>query len=214
MNDQRSSALRTTAEARFGRREMLRLLLGTGLGLAITSAGLDRATGRLTGPPPAAATELQTGVCYPPSDAIATGSGNGRLAETFVASTAGKLSRVQLDVNKPANTTGDYLVQLLAVDAKGKPTNKVLAKARIYDSDVAVGTTVTINAHFRKRKTVALKAGKRYAMAVSRPGPNGILVNSAINGCVDDRMFHSDSQTDPFIENSLIDLRVAIFVGF
>ena len=193
---------------------MLRLLLGTGLGLAITSAGLDRATGRLTGPPPAAATEQQTGVCYAPSDAIATSQANGRLAETFIASTAGKLSRVQLDVYKPANSTGDYLVQLLAVDAKGKPTNKVLAKTRIYDSDVAVGTSVTVNTHFRKRKTAALKAGKRYAVAVSRPGPNGILLNGAINGCVDDRLFLSDTQTDPFVDNSFIDLRVAVFVGF
>jgi hypothetical protein len=214
MNEQRSNALRTTAEGRFRRREVLRLLLGTGLGFAITGAGLDRATGRLTGPPPAAATEQQTGVCYAPSDAIASSPGNGRLAETFVASTGGKLSRVQLDLYKPANTTGDYFVHLVAVDAKGKPTNKVLAKARIFDSDVAVGTTVTVNAHFRKRKTVALKAGKRYAVAVSRPGPNGIMVNSAINGCADDRMFLSDTQTGPFKENSLIDLRVAVFVGF
>jgi hypothetical protein len=193
---------------------VLRFLLGTGLGLAITSAGLDRATGRLTGPPPAAATEQQTGVCYPPSDAIPSRPGDGRLAETFVASTGGKLSRVQLDIFKPANSTGDYLVRLLAVDGKGKPTNKTLAKARILDADVAVGTSVTINAHFRKRKTVTLKAGKRYAVAVSRPGPDGIFANGAISGCIDHRLFRSDTQTDAFVETPDIDLRMAVFVGF
>jgi len=200
--------------ARGSRREALRLLVGASLGLAVTGTGWDRVTHTLTGPPPAAATEQQAAVCYAPTNALAVRPGDGRLAETFVASSSGKLSRVQLDIYKPANTTGDYLVHLLAVDGEGQPTNKVLAKARIYDSDVAVGMSVTVNAHFRPGKTATLKAGKRYAVAVSRPGPNGIFVNSAINGCIDDRLFRSDTQKDPFVEIPDIDLRVAVFVGF
>ena len=185
-----------------------------GLGLAFTSAGWDRTRGLLTGPPNSGGGRATDRGLLPPTNAIASGPGSGRLAETFVASTGGKLSRVQLDVYKPANTTGDYLVHLLAVDAKGKPINKTLAKAKIFDADVAVGTSDTVNAHFRKRKTVTLKAGKRYAVAVSRPGPNGIMANAAINGCIDNRMFRSDTQTAPFVENPDIDLRVAVFVGF
>jgi hypothetical protein len=214
MNETQFDTLVRTAAGQVGRRDAIKALVGVGLGLAFTSAGWDRTRGFLTGPPSAAAAEQQTAVCYAPTNAVASGPGSGRLAETFVASTGGKLSRVQLDVYKPANTTGDYLVHLLAVDAKGKPINKTLAKAKIYDSDVAVGTSDTVNAHFRKRKTVTLKAGKRYAVAVSRPGPNGIMANAAINGCIDNRMFRSDTQTAPFVENPDIDLRVAVFVGF
>jgi hypothetical protein len=90
----------------------------------------------------------------------------------------------------------------------------VLAKATIRDTNVPVGSAVTVNAHFRKRKTFALKTGKRYAVAVSRPGPNGIAVNSAANGCIDHQMFGSDTQTSLFTEVLIPDRRFAVFVGF
>ena len=214
MHETRFDTLARTAAGRVGRRDAIRALVVAGLGLAFTSSGWDRTRGLLTGPPMAAAAEQQAGVCYPPSNSSSFLPNEGRLAETFVATTSGKLSRIQLDVVKTANTTGDYLVRLLAVDANGTPTNKVLAKAKILDSDVQVGSAVTVNAHFRKRKTFALKTGKRYAVAVSRPGPNGIAVNSAVNGCIDDRMFGSATQTAPFTEVPNIDLRFAVFVGF
>ena len=111
-------------------------------------------------------------------------------------------------------TTGDYLVRLLAVDANGTPTNKVLAKATIRDADVPVANAVTVSAHFKKRKTISLKAGKRYAVAVSRPGPFGIEVDTAVNGCIDDRLFYSNTQTAPFTELPGVDMLVALFVGF
>ena len=98
MHETRFDALVRTVAVRVGRREAIKALVGAGLGLALTIAGWDRTRGLLTGPPSAGAAEQQTGVCYPPSNAIPTSPGNGRLAETFVASTAGKLSRVQLDV--------------------------------------------------------------------------------------------------------------------
>ncbi|HEU5434455.1 MAG TPA: hypothetical protein VFU81_22475 [Thermomicrobiales bacterium] len=214
MDEKRGNAGVQMTDRRVGRRQTLRALIATGLGLAVAGAGGGRTGGWLTGPPPVAAAEQLTGVCYAPTNAVATRPSDGRLAETFVASASGKLSRVQLDLYKPANSSGDYLVQLLAVNAKGTPTNHVLAKAKIYDSDVPVGMSATVNAHFRPGKTVTLKAGKRYAVAVSRPGPDGILANSAINGCVADRLFRSDTQTDPFVEIPDIDLRVAVFVGF
>jgi hypothetical protein len=79
---------------------------------------------------------------------------------------------------------------------------------------VQVGNAVTVSAHFKKRKLVSLKAGKRYAVAVSRPGPSGIAVNSVVNGCVDNRLFRSDTQTAPFVEAPNLDILVAVFVGF
>jgi hypothetical protein len=173
MEETRFDTLVQTAAGRVGRREAIKALVAVGVGLALTSAGWDRTSGLLTGPPSAGAAEQQTGVCYPPSNAIPTSAGNGRLAETFVASTTGKLSRVQLDLCKLANTTGDYLVHLLAVDANGKPTNKALAKAKIFDSDVAVGTSVTVSAHFRPSKTVTLKAGSATPCASAGRAPTG-----------------------------------------
>jgi hypothetical protein len=214
MNNQHGAARARTTDRRVGRRRTLRALIGASLGLAVASAGRDRTGGWSIGPLPAAAAEQLTGVCYAPANAVGTRPGDGRLAETFVASTSGKLSRVQLDLYKPANSTGDYLVHLLAVDANGTPTNKALAKTIIRDGAVPVGMSVTVSAVFRKHKTVTLKAGKRYAVAISRPGPDGIMANSAINGCVDDRMFRSDAQNDSFVEVPDIDLRVAVFVGF
>jgi hypothetical protein len=214
MHEQRGEARTQTTDGRVGRRQTLQALIATGLGLAVAGAGVGRTAGWLTGPPPAAAAEQLTGVCYAPANAVGTRPADGRLAETFVASTSGKLSRVQLDLYKPDNTTGDYLVHLLAVNASGTPTNKVLAKTTIRDGAVPFGMSVTVSAVFRKHKTVTLKAGKRYAVAISRPGPDGILANSAINGCVGDRMFRSDTQTDSFVEIPDIDLRVAVFVGF
>lgn len=214
MNESRFDTLARTAAGRAGRRDAIKALLGAGLGLALTSAGWDRTRGLLTGPPTAAAAEQQAGVCYPPANSGSSMPNDGRFAETFVATTSGKLSRIQLDVVKTANTTGDYLVRLLAVNANGTPTNKVLAKAKIFDTDVPVGSAVNVSAHFKRRKTVTLKAGKRYAVAFSRPGPNGIAVNTAVNGCIDHRMFGSDTQTAPFTEVPKIDLRFAVFVGF
>ena len=214
MNETRFDTLARTAARRAGRRDAIKALVGAGLGLAITSVGLDRTSGLLTGPPSVAAAEQQAGVCYPPSNASSFLPNDGRLAETFVATSSGKLSRIQFDVVKTANTSGDFLVRLLAVDANGTPTNKALAKATVRDADVQIGSAVTLNAHFKKRKTVALKAGKRYAVAVSRPGPYGIEVNSAVNGCIDHRLFGSDTQTAPFTEEPGVDMLVAIFVGF
>jgi hypothetical protein len=216
MNEPRFDALVRTMTTGVGRRAALRALVGAGLGLAVTGVGVDRLTGRLTGPPLAGATEQQAGSCYPAANALSVIPYGGRFAETFVASTTGKLSRVQFVVDKPANSKGDYLVQLLTVDANGIPTNKVLAKATIRDGAVAVGNAVTVNAHFKKRKTVKLTAGTRYAVAVSRPLSAGIRINCATGDpCSTERMFKSTTPTAPFVEYTPgYDMLVAVFVGF
>ena len=217
MNETRFDTLARTAARRTGRRDAIKALVGAGLGLAVTSAGWDRTRGLLTGPPAAGAAEQQAAICDPAPGGLSELVDNARWAETFVASTGGKLSRVQFIVVKGTNTTGDYLVRLLAVDAngtEGKPTNKVLAKATIRNANVPAGNAVTVSAHFKKRKTVTLKAGKRYAVSVSRPGGDGIAVLTALNGCSDNRLYHSDTQTAPFTESSNLDMLVAIFVGF
>jgi hypothetical protein len=214
MNETQFDTLVRTAAGRVRRRDAIKALVGAGLGLAFTSAGWDRTRGLLTGPPAVGAAEQQAGSCYSSPDAAGFLPNDGRFAETLVATTSGKLSRIQLEVTKPANTTGDFLVRLLAVNANGTPTNKVLAKATIRDTDVSVGGAVTVNAHFKKRKTVALKAGKRYAVAVSRPGGDGIGVPTAVNGCIDKQLFYSDTKTAPFTEMPGPDMLVALFVGF
>jgi hypothetical protein len=106
MDETRCDALVRTAAGRVGRREAIKALVGAGLGLAFTSAGWDRTSGLLTGPPSAAA-EQQADVCYPPSNAVSFLPNDGRLAETFVAVRSGKLSRVQFVVAKGANITDD-----------------------------------------------------------------------------------------------------------
>jgi hypothetical protein len=214
MNETRFDTLARTAARRAGRRDAIRALVGAGLGLAFTSAGWDRTRGLLTGPPAAGAAEQQAGACYPPFDASGSLPNDGRFAETLIATSSGKLSRIQLEVVKHPNTSGDFLVRLLAVNSNGTPTNKVLAKATIRDTDVQAGSVITVSAHFKKRKTVSLKAGKRYAVAVSRPGSEGIEIPTANNGCIDKQLFYSNTQKAPFTELKGPDMLVALFVGF
>ena len=89
-----------TVARRAGRRDAIRALVGAGLGMAFTSAGWDRTRGLLTGPPAAGAAEQQAGSCYPPFDASGSLPDDGRFAETLVATSSGKLSRIQLEVVK------------------------------------------------------------------------------------------------------------------
>jgi hypothetical protein len=214
MNEQTFDALVRTMTSRVGRREAIKPFVGMGLALAVTGLGVNRVTGRLTGPTPAAAAVQEAALCNPPQDTFCAFQDDGRCAETFVAATSGKLSRVQFEVGKAANSSGDYLVRLLAVNANGAPTNKVLAKARIPDASVPVGNAVTVVAHFKKRKTVTLKAGKRYAVSIRRSG-GGITVSAASGDqCVHGPVFTSDTQTAPFVEQPGFDLRFVVFVGF
>jgi hypothetical protein len=124
MNQTRFDMLARAAARRAERRDAIKALVGAGLGLALTSAGWDRTRGLLTGPPMASAAEQQAGTCYPPSNASNFLPNGGRLAETFVATRSGMLSRVQLDVVKTPNSSGDYLVRLLAVITNATPTKR------------------------------------------------------------------------------------------
>jgi hypothetical protein len=90
-----------------------------------------------------------------------------RFAQTFTAAQSGSLLQIQLQVVKNADSTGDYVVDLLAASGGG-PTNTVLATATISNASVPVGAS-TLTASFSGPPLVA---GTRYAAAISRPGGN------------------------------------------
>src|SRR5215211_8902110 len=100
------------------------------------------------------AASQRTGVCGPTATDKASARGNPRFAETFIAETSGKLSRVDIIIAKAAGSTGDFVVELHAVDpTTGIPTNKVLAHKTVANSSVTEGDTVLLEARFKKRRT-------------------------------------------------------------
>ena len=179
--------------------------------------------GRLTAPAPAGAVAQQTAVCDPVTDAPFTESPNPRFAETFVAAVGGKLSRVEITIDKTPGTSGDFVVRLHTVDpASGIPTNKVLASKKVANSNVPAGQNVVLTAKFKKRKTTKLAQGSRYAVVISRPNANvddgGFAIRRAGGDpCTNKNFFYSTDQTNGFsgTDPALgIDMLFEAFVGF
>jgi hypothetical protein len=98
--------------------------------------------------------------------------GDSRFAQTFTAAQSGSLRLIQIEIDKAVASTGDYEVQLLAVDS-GKPTNSVLAAATIANASVPEGIS-TQTATF---SGPPLLAGAQYAAAISRPGGSELRVD-------------------------------------
>jgi hypothetical protein len=175
--------------------------------------------GRLAAPSPASASQ-RTGVCGPTATGNVSARGNPSFAETFIAEVGGKLSRVDIIIDKAVGSTGDFVVKLHAVDpATGVPTDTVLAHKTVANSSVTEGDTVLLEARFKKRKTTKLLAGTTYAVVVSRPQGSGQEHDFAVrvatgDPCVNKRFFASAEGTGPFNETVSTDMLFEAFVGF
>jgi hypothetical protein len=106
--------------------------------------------------------------CRVSDPGIAENFSNTRFAQVFTAAQSGSLHQIQFDVIKDAGSTGDYVVQLLAVGADGKPNNTVLAHAIVPNASVPDGPA-TLTANFGGPPLVA---GLAYASAINRSGAN------------------------------------------
>lgn len=80
--------------------------------------------------------------------------------------------QIQFEVGKLAGSTGDYVVELLAVDADGRPTNTVLASATLPNDEVPSDDLTNVTATFSGPPLVA---GTQYAAAISRAGDSSIF---------------------------------------
>lgn len=122
------------------------------------------------GTTPAAAQSLLDANCPEPSNAFVIVPAGDRSAETFTAHATGSLARGELLVNKVSGS-GDFLMQIVAADAFGNPTETVLASTTIPDSSVpATGSTNPVRIAGSFTAPASVVAGQGYAIVISRPG--------------------------------------------
>jgi hemolysin type calcium-binding protein len=122
--------------------------------------------GSLSGPSAASAQEALGAACPGPPQAIVSDQNSDtRMAQTFVPSMSGAVTRAEMEVDEVAGQTHGYIVQILAADGNGTPTNTVIAQTTA--PDVPDGQS-TLTATFATQAPVY--AGQTYALALSRPG--------------------------------------------
>lgn len=164
-----------------------RRVLGFGSAGVLTTIGA-----RLDGPEAEAkkrkkkaGTPLQVAFqCPGPPSFISTCNGACRLAQVFRTTRGGRLSRIQFSIDKPAGSTGDYVVQLLRVDNSDTPLHApldMLAATTVADADVPEGESL-LTANFAGPR---LEAQTDYAAAVGRMGGQirfGAVPNTSCGG--------------------------------
>ena len=140
----------------------------------VSSLALAALLGRLAVPEPARAASQQTATCNPPpsstNNATLLVTGDDRVAQTFVPDLGGKLSQVDLKISVNAETRGDLVVQIAAVNASGTPTNRILASTTVPSAALPIGTPAFVAARFRRRRAAKVVAGTPYAIIVQRQG--------------------------------------------
>ena len=80
--------------------------------------------------------------CPGPSTFIGFCRDECRAAQIFRTTRGGRLTRIQIHIDKPAGSTGDYVVQLLRVDNSDTPLHApldILAATTVPDADVPAG---------------------------------------------------------------------------
>jgi hypothetical protein len=90
-----------------------------------------------------------------------------RIAQSFTAGQSGSLHQIQFELIKEVGSTGNYVVELLAV-AGGVPTNIALAQVTLPNVSVSNGPSM-LTATF---SGPSLVAGTEYATALRRLGGN------------------------------------------
>jgi hypothetical protein len=136
--------------------------LASALSAAVVFVGSDYAAAQ--GSPDAS--------CPGPSPGTTLTEGDNRLAQTFTALATGALTRAEVNVIK-VGTAGDWIVQILAVDGTGTPTNMVLSSALVPDASVPADES-TLAVTFAAPAQVV--AGQQYAVSVTRPGSDNVGV--------------------------------------
>ena len=136
-----------------------------------------------------------------------------RAAQTFTASRSGTLRRIQVPIVKPANSTGDYVVQLVRVinEVPSNEPEHVLAAVTIPDATVPEGEA-TLTANFAGTKLVQNTV---YAAAVSRldaTGPVPLRVHYSQEGTCAGQYFEA-AGIQLFTADPPRDMIVSVFVA-
>jgi hypothetical protein len=95
-----------------------------------------------------------------------------KTGQVFTALNTGQLTSARAEVGKETGSSGDFVFEILEVDANGDPTDTVLASTTVSDAGVVDGAAfpaalTQVTATFTT--PAAVVAGEQYALAVSRP---------------------------------------------
>jgi hypothetical protein len=118
-------------------------------------------------PAPASAEPVLDATCPGPLDNYVAIGSTSRLAQTFTAQTTGSLIRGEVEIQKNAMTTGDFVMQIVAADGSGVPTDTVLASTTLPNASVPEGPSRLVVVF---ATPASIEAGQQYAIVVSRPG--------------------------------------------
>lgn len=144
-------------------------------------------------------TRVDTACSGPASITFKRESGTARFAQTFTAIASGLLIRAELDLAKDPGSEGDYILRLSPVDSEGLPTNDVLAETSVANDDVPVAF---LTVPFTFVDPLPVKAGKVYALVLTRPGGQ-LHWDGNVNNPCSGQAFVSEDQTAPFTEVSV-----------
>lgn len=159
--------------------------------VGLATAGLVALAGPVT------ATAQEPDPCNPWYEGSAPG--DHRVAQTFtVPPGEDQVSGALIFNRSSVGTSGDYVIQLLATDGSGTPTNTVLRSA--------IGTGGLVDTYFDEPLPVA--PGEVYALALTRPGSSAFGYYFKFLDCrISGQMFNSDSQNGPwYVEDAAYDL--------
>jgi hypothetical protein len=161
-------------------------------------------------PPPSGPVARPDATCPGPGVSALVFSPEKRLAQTFRAVASGPLVSAAVEIGKVPDSLGDYLLRLSPVDGVGFPTNDVLAEAEVANGSVPAGaSTVT----FPFSSPAAVVAGTRYALVLTRSGPDTFLWRSRdADDCLG-RAFNSSDQSAPFETLVFFSFVFAVFVS-
>ncbi|MGZ5347896.1 MAG: hypothetical protein ACXWGV_09915 [Solirubrobacterales bacterium] len=136
-------------------------------------------------------------------------SGDLIYAQTFTALGTGTLVRAEVEIGKAGAPGGDWVLRILATDGSGKPTGTVLAATTVPDATIPDGNS-RLSGTFTAPASVV--AGQLYALAISRPGANQMLVRERSGDPCPGQEYFSNSLANPWLSTGPMDIVFAIFV--
>jgi hypothetical protein len=153
----------------------------------LAAAALATAPASAAGPRAASA---DAGCPGPPAGSAFL-SGDSRFAQTFTVLATGELTAVDVALYS-TGTPADWRVEIVGVNHSGIPTNTVLASTVLPNATVPPGAS-TQSVSFSPGAPVA--AGEQYAVVVTRPGSNAVVVGIRDVDPCPGALFDSSDQT-------------------
>jgi hypothetical protein len=149
------------------------------------------------------------GGCSAAPGGNATEFGNGRLAQTFIATRSGTLDEIRVAITKAPGTAGNWIVQMVPIVGgvpEHEPTD-VFAAAAIDDEDVPDGDS-TLRARFRG---ISILEGFGYAVVVTRSG-GALFTLRGGSGCDNGQSWLATSTSTFSSAGSNFDFLFSVFV--